>query len=71
MELKEVKGAVSQPMRLMVQVSHSDGRGGTLTLRPPSPTWPGSVNTDLLRVHWECIFRIDRQRGGALLGCNH
>jgi len=25
------------------------------------------VNTDLLRIHWECILRIDRKRGGALL----
>ena len=69
MELKEVKGGLFlRPMRLMVQGEPQRWREGEpLTLRPPSPTWPGSVNTDLLRVHWECIFRIDRQRGGALL----
>lgn len=69
MELKEVKGGLFlRPMRLMVQGEPQRWREGEpLTLRPPSPTWPGSVNTDLLRVHWECILRIDRQRGGALL----
>ena len=69
MELKEVKGGLFlRPMRLMVQSDPQRWKKGEpLTLQPPSPAWPGSVNTDLLRVHWECIFRIDRQRGGALL----
>lgn len=69
MELKEVKGGLFlRPMRLMVQGEPERwNEGEPLTLQPPIPTWPGSVNTDLLRVHWECIFRIDRQRGGALL----
>ena len=69
MEIKEVKGGLFlRPMRLMVQGEPQRWKDGEpLTLQPPSPTWPGSVNTDLLRVHWECIFRIDRQRGGALL----
>ena len=69
MELKEVKGGLFLgPMRLMVQSDPQRwNKGEPLTLQPPSPAWPGSVNTDLLRVHWECIFRIDRQRGGALL----
>ena len=42
-------------------------KGQVLKLQPPNPQWPGSVHTELLRVHWECILRIDRQRGGALL----
>ena len=69
MEIKEVKGGLFlRPMRLMVQGEPQRWKDGEpLTLQPPTPTWPGSVNTDLLRVHWECIFRIDRQRGGALL----
>jgi len=69
MELKEVKGGLFlRPMRVMVQGEPQRWKEGEpLTLQPPTPTWPGSVNTDLLRVHWECIFRIDRQRGGALL----
>lgn len=69
MELKEVKGGLFlRPMRLMVQGEPERWKEGEpMTLQPPSPTWPGSVNTDLLRVHWECILRIDRQRGGALL----
>ena len=69
MELKEVKGGLFlRPMRLMVQGEPQRWvKGQQLTLSPPSPTWPGSVNTELLRVHWEFILRIDRQRGGALL----
>ena len=69
MEIKEVKGGLFlRPMRLMVQGEPTRWvTGQPLTLQPPTPTWPGSVNTDLLRVHWECILRIDRQQGGALL----
>ena len=69
MEIKEVKGGLFlRPMRLMVQGEPTRWvKGQPLTLQPPTPTWPGSVNTDLLRVHWECILRIDRQQGGALL----
>lgn len=69
MEIKEVKGGLFlRPMRLMNQGTPARWvKGQPLALQPPSPTWPGSVNTALLRVHWECILRIDRQRGGALL----
>ena len=69
MELKEVKGGLYlRPMRIMVQSEPVRWvENETLKLTPPDPTWPGSVHTDLLRVHWECILRIDRSRGGALL----
>ena len=69
MELKEVKGGLFlRPMRLMVQGEPQRWiEGEPLVLEPPTPIWPGSVHTDLLRVHWECILRIDRQQGGALL----
>lgn len=69
MELKEVKGGLYlRPMRIMVQGEPVRWvENETLKLTPPDPTWPGSVHTDLLRVHWECILRIDRSRGGALL----
>lgn len=69
MEIKEVQGGLFlRPMRLMFQGEPQRWvEGQPLTLHPPTPTWPGSVNTDLLRIHWECILRIDRQHGGALL----
>ena len=69
MELKEVKGGLYlRPMRIMVQGAPQRWQEGeVLKLEPPKPAWPGSVHTELLRVHWECILRIDRQRGGALL----
>jgi hypothetical protein len=69
MELKEVRGGLYlRPMRIMVQGEPQRWRDGEpLRLDPPNPVWPGSVNTDLLRIHWECILRIDRKQGGALL----
>tara|TARA_B100000900_G_scaffold397053_1_gene396981 strand:+ start:374 stop:1516 length:1143 start_codon:yes stop_codon:yes gene_type:complete len=69
MELKEVKGGLYlRPMRIMVQGKPERWREGEpLKLEPPEPTWPGSVHTELLRIHWEIILRIDRKRGGALL----
>ena len=69
MELKEVKGGLYlRPMRIMVQGKPQRwNKDEPVRLEPPQPTWPGSVNSDLLRIHWECILRIDRKRGGALL----
>ena len=69
MELKEVKGGLYlRPMRIMVQGEPQRwNEGEPVRLEPPQLTWPGSVNSELLRIHWECILRIDRKRGGALL----
>ena len=69
MELKEVRGGLYlRPMRVMQQGEaqrwHEEE---VLSIAPPEPAWPGSVHTDLLRIHWELVLRIDRQRGGALL----
>ena len=69
MERQEVRGGLFlRPMRIMVQGEPQRWiKGETLILKPPEPVWPGSVNTELLRIHWECILRIDRNKGGALL----
>ena len=69
MEIQEVKGGLYlRPMRIMAQGGAQRWQEGeTLSLDPPTPTWPGSVNSDLLRVHWECIVRITRTKGGPLL----
>ena len=66
---KSRAGCIFGPMRIMVQGEPQRWEEGKpLTLEPPpQPVWPGSVNTDLLRIHWECILRIDRTHGGALL----
>jgi hypothetical protein len=69
MEVQEVQGGLYlRPMRIMA--SSTEGRltnGQPIELPPPTGVWPGSVNTDLLRIHWECIVRINRSRGGPLL----
>jgi hypothetical protein len=69
MEMQEVQGGLFlRPMRIMASGEHQRWEeGNQVMLQPPLGTWPGSVNTDLLRVHWECILRIDRKKGGPLL----
>lgn len=69
MELQEVKGGLYlRPMRIMAtgeQKRWTEGK--TMTLACPEGEWPGSVHSDLVRIHWECILRIDRSKGGPLL----
>ncbi len=69
MQMQEVKGGLFlRPMRIMATSEQQRWNDGEeVLLQPPKGPWPGSVNTDLVRVHWECILRIDRSKGGALL----
>lgn len=69
MELQQVKGGLYlRPMRIMAQGSVQRWKEGeTIELSPPEPFWPGTVSSPLLRIHWECIVRIEREKGGALL----
>ena len=69
MEIQEVKGGFYlRPMRIMADgESQRWEESKDIVLEPPTGSWPGSVNTNFLRVHWECILRIDRKKGGALL----
>ena len=69
MELQQVKGGLYlRPMRIMAQGSVQRwNEGETIELSPPEPFWPGTVSSPLLRIHWECIVRIEREKGGALL----
>lgn len=69
MEIQEAKGGLYlRPMRIMANGESQRWREDQeVVLDAPSGSWPGSVNTDFLRVHWECILRIDRKKGGALL----
>ena len=68
MEIQEVKGGLYlRPMRIMASGGTQRWKKGeTVSLDPPNPIWPGTFKSELIRVHWECILRIDRQRGGAL-----
>jgi len=69
MEIQEVQGGLYlRPMRIMESGESQRWKDGEdVILQPPSGMWPGSVNTDLLRIHWECILRINRNKGGPLL----
>jgi hypothetical protein len=69
MELQQVKGGLYlRPMRIMAQGTVQRWNSGEpIELAPPEPYWPGTVSSSLLRIHWECIVRIEREKGGALL----
>lgn len=69
MERQDIPGGVFlRPMRF----SEEGGgqlldAGGEFELTPPLNLWPGSVNSELLRVHWEIIVKIKRQKNMPLL----
>ena len=69
MERRELTGGFYlRPMRIMSASPFvSWNRGSATTLPAIEQRWPGSVTGDLIRVHWECVVRIQRQQGGALL----
>ncbi len=69
MELQDVKGGFYlRPMRIMSSGgSQRWDDGKSICLSPPEPIWPGTLNSDLIRIHWECIIRIEREQKGALL----
>ena len=41
--------------------------GGRFKLKKPKGNWPGTVYGGLVRVHWEMIVNIQRDKGGPLL----
>lgn len=69
MERREMKGGFYlRPMRIMSASPFVPlDRERATTLPAIEQRWPGSVTGDLIRVHWECVVRIQRQQGGALL----
>ena len=69
MERQDIPGGVFlRPMRFS-----EEGGGqvleeeGDFELTPPEMIWPGSVNSELLRVHWEIVVKIKRQNKTPLL----
>ena len=68
MESHEVKGGLFlRPMRIMEFGGKSAINGEEINLEPPKLDWPGTVSSPLIRIHWELIVRIQREKGGPLL----
>jgi hypothetical protein len=69
MERQDIPGGVFlRPMRFSEegggQVLKEDGK---FELAPPEMIWPGTVNSELLRVHWEIVLKIKRENDMPLL----
>lgn len=68
MEAREVKGGLFlRPMRSMETGGRCSLSEQVMTLDPPAMEWPGTVSSQLIRIHWELIIRIKRSKGGPLL----
>ncbi|HJL97305.1 MAG TPA: hypothetical protein QF401_04065 [Candidatus Poseidoniaceae archaeon] len=68
MEHQEVQGGLFlRPMRVMEFGGRSDINDGEILLQAPKLNWPGTVSTELIRIHWEIIVSIQRPKGGPLL----
>ena len=61
-------GIFLRPMRIMALGGRANiSEDGKFELDSPTDIWPGSLYSDLIRVHWEIIVKIRRQKGGPLL----
>ena len=70
MEIANVKGGMFlRPMRIMESGGSSKWSkdSKTLELDPPKNLWPGTHYSELLKIHWELIISINREKGGPLL----
>lgn len=68
MEHQQVKGGLFlRPMRVMEFGGRVPLSKDEMTLTPPPNAWPGTVSSELIRVHWEIIIRIERTKGGSLM----
>jgi hypothetical protein len=56
-----------RPMRSMQFGGRSAVDSREMILEPPQLSWPGTVSSELIRIHWELIIRIERKKGGPLL----
>ena len=52
------------PLRIHSKGSRTtlDKKGGSFSLNPPSGNWPGTQNGQLIRVHWELVVKINRDK---------
>jgi len=69
MERQDIPGGVFlRPMRFSEEGGEQIlGEDGKFELSPPPSQWPGSVNSELIRIHWELILKIKRQNKMPLL----
>ena len=68
MEHREAKGGLFlRPMRVMDFGGRQTWVTETMELDAPPNQWPGTVSTSLIRIHWEIIIRIEREKGGSLM----
>lgn len=68
MEHHEVKGGLFlRPMRVMEFGGRVPWSASTMTLGAPNESWPGTVSSRLIRIHWELLIRIERPKGGSLM----
>ena len=69
MERQDIPGGVFlRPMRFSEEgVGQILDENGKFELPPPENNWPGSVNSELLRVHWEVVIKIKRKKNMPLL----
>ena len=68
MEHQQVKGGLFlRPMRVMEFGGRVPLSKDNMTLTAPPNPWPGTVSSELIRVHWEIIIRIERTKGGSLM----
>jgi len=70
MEIANVRGGMFlRPMRIMETGGSSmwEDLDSVIELDAPENCWPGTFYTPLLKIHWELIIAIQRQKGGPLL----
>lgn len=68
MESNDVKGGLFiRPMRIMEQSEKVILTSEKITLKPPSGSWPGTVFSPLIRIHWELVIVIKRDSGRSLM----
>lgn len=70
MEIADVKGGMFlRPMRIMETGGSSVWRDSddVVVLNKLVNKWPGTIFTPLVKIHWEVILSIDREKGGPLL----
>ena len=69
MERQDIQGGVFlRPMRFSEEGGESKiNDDGSFEIEPPTNLWPGTVNSDLHRVHWEFILKIKRKKQMPLL----
>ena len=68
MEHHEVEGGLFlRPMRIMETGDSAPITKEEIILQSPQSQWPGTVSSAMIRIHWEIIVHIKREKGGPLL----